>query len=102
MSQPIEIRIRRASGDGYAASGGGQRATCSWSPMEAARRVAAKLVETPYRLVKVDEQPGDHDAGVLYRFRAEQLCETGMDPRELDDDGSVADPESYEANGDPL
>lgn len=94
MSLPTEIRIRRASGDSYAASGGGQRATCSWSPMEAARRVAAKLIETPYRLIKLDEQPGDHDAGVLYRFRAEQLV---CDPHELDDDGSIADPESYEA-----
>ncbi|MCE8027520.1 hypothetical protein HOP54_02295 [Halomonas daqingensis] len=64
-----EIRIRRANGDGYAASGGGQRATCTWSPMEAARRCADKLAgENKHRLERLEPQPGDSEAGVLYRF----------------------------------
>ncbi len=66
----VEIRIRRASGDGYAASGGGQRATCTWSPMEAARRCADKLAgENTYRLERMGQRVGDHEKGVLYRFK---------------------------------
>lgn len=70
MTQSVIIRVRRASGDAYAASGGGQRATCAWSPMEAVRRCANKHFDEP-RLVKLDDAPGDSEAGVLYRFRAE-------------------------------
>lgn len=75
MSQPTEIRIRRAGGDGYAASGGGIAiATCAWSPMEAARRCADKLAgENKHRLERLAEQPGDTEKGVLYRFNVVPL-----------------------------
>lgn len=72
MSLPTEIRIRRASGSGYAASGGGQRATCSWSPMEAARRCADKLAgEGRHRLERIEARVSDKEKGVLYRFKVE-------------------------------
>ena len=72
MSLPTEIRIRCASGSGYAASGGGQRATCSWSPMEAARRCADKLAgEGRYRLERIDARVSDKEKGVLDRFKVE-------------------------------
>ena len=74
MTKPTEIRIRRASGDGYAASGGGQRATCAWSPMEAARRCADKLAgQDRHRLERLEAQPGDREKGVLYRFKVVPL-----------------------------
>ncbi|MDR5857928.1 hypothetical protein FZZ93_02540 [Halomonas eurihalina] len=64
------IRIRR-HGDGYAASGGGKRATCSWSREEAARRVAFKLYgetfELRYDAEAVDALPD----GVLCQFIVE-------------------------------
>lgn len=75
MSMPTEIRIRRASGDSYAASGSGQRATCSWSPMEAARRCAKKIAgESQYRLERMGQRVGDSEKGVLYRFKVVPLC----------------------------
>lgn len=72
MSLPTEIRIRQASGSGYSASGGGQRATCSWSPMEAARRCADKLAgEGNHRLERIEARVTDKEKGVLYRFKVE-------------------------------
>ncbi|WP_046079663.1 hypothetical protein [Halomonas sp. HG01] len=67
MTQSVIIRVRRASGDAYAASGGGKRATCAYSPMEAARRCAGKHYDEP-RLQLLDPEPDDREKGVLYRF----------------------------------
>jgi|GEM_PF-4391361 len=67
MSQSVLIRVRRANGDAYAASGGGQRATCAWSPMEAARRCAGKHFDEP-NLQLLEAEPDDQQKGVLYRF----------------------------------
>ncbi|MBB3231728.1 hypothetical protein [Halomonas stenophila] len=68
---PITIRVRRAGGDGYAASGGGKRATCTWSQEEAAKRVAGKLYgEGGFELFPAELTERDAEKGVLNIYRA--------------------------------
>ncbi|GHB24193.1 hypothetical protein [Salinicola rhizosphaerae] len=66
------IRVRSAMG-GYAATLRGQRATCTWSHEEAARKVARKVYGDKVDVVNDYLRDGDVAAGIQYRYHVTHL-----------------------------
>lgn len=71
MSNSIDIKIRSVGYQGYVATGGGKRASCTYGADQALERLTEKLFpgQDFLDLKELPAEPGDQEKGVVRRVR---------------------------------
>ena len=94
-TESIDVKVYDRNGAFVANTVQGKRAACAWSDEEALWRLVDKLnLPSMSRVERVAIGDDEDEANMKSRWRITPFVTP--DARELDDDGSIADPEAYE------